>query len=119
MFRNLIIFFPHRQVDGQLKKKSLDSKCPVPKSIAKTRWGANAEAIKALSIGYKDIYTALEYIKNDEFQKQTTRQQSRNLIGIMSKLETGIFCELWNDILGPFNICSKSLQSINIVTQIN
>lgn len=67
-----------------------------------------------MSIGYKGIYTALEYIKNDEFQKQTTRQQSRNLIGIMSKLETGIICELWNDILGPFNICSKSLQSINI-----
>jgi len=112
--QELYNFFSVSTSRWSILKKSLDSKCPVPKSIAKTRWSANAEAIKALSIGYKDIYTALVCIKNDEFQKQTTRQQSRNLIGIMSKLETGIICELWNDILGPFNICSKSLQSINI-----
>uniref|UniRef100_A0A2S2RAD6 Zinc finger MYM-type protein 1 n=1 Tax=Sipha flava TaxID=143950 RepID=A0A2S2RAD6_9HEMI len=57
--QELYNFFSASKSRWSILKKSLDSKCQVPKSIAKTRWSANAESINALSIGYKDIFIQL------------------------------------------------------------
>ncbi|KAL4090089.1 hypothetical protein QTP88_024990 [Uroleucon formosanum] len=102
-------------------KKTLVKNCPVPKSKSVTRWSANAEAVKALFLSYENINEALRKIQNDTSQKQSTRHQASCLSSILGHLETGIMCELWHNILEPFNKCSKSIQSgiIDLYTAIN
>ncbi|XP_015363711.1 PREDICTED: zinc finger MYM-type protein 1-like [Diuraphis noxia] len=95
--------------------------CVEAVSFFVTRWSANAEAVKALFLSYENINEALRKIQNDTLQKQSTRHQASCLSSILGHLETGIMCELWHNILEPFNKCSKSIQSgiIDLYTEIN
>ena len=98
--------------------ESLDKGCQVTKSLSQTRWSANAEAVYALCHSYHNICTALGVIRDNEHEKAETRKTARNLNNSLHMLETGILCEMWNDILQPFNKCSINLQSslIDITT---
>ena len=87
---------------------------PVTKSLSQTRWSANAEAVYAFCHSYENICTALEEIQFNENEKVDTRNTAKNLNNSLHLLETGILCEMWNDILQPFHKCSISLQSSQI-----
>ncbi|CAM2100991.1 unnamed protein product [Caretta caretta] len=86
-----------------IPRDSLPKGCPVPKSLSGTWWSANAEAVNAVVLGYPNILGALESIKDDESQKSATRKDVKILSDAMCTLETGILCEVWNDILQPIN----------------
>ncbi|CAM2108556.1 unnamed protein product [Caretta caretta] len=63
----------------------------------------------------------LESIEDDESQKSATRKDAKILSDAMCTLETGILCEIWNDLLQPFSKCSLSLRSaqIDLSTAVN
>ncbi|CAM2098060.1 unnamed protein product [Caretta caretta] len=101
-------------------RDSLPKGCPVPKSLSGTRWSANTEAVNAVVLEYPNILEVLESVKDDESQKLATKD-AKILSQAMCTLETGILCEVWNDILQPFSRCSLSLQSaqIDLSTAVN
>jgi len=93
-------------------KDCLDTKhISVPKSTSATRWSANALAVFALNAGYNDILATLREFAYDSLQKNTTQSEAKNLITAMTKLENGILCATWNEILQKFDKCSTALQS--------
>ncbi|CAM2114831.1 unnamed protein product [Caretta caretta] len=68
-----------------------------------------------------NIFEVPESLKDDESQKSTTSKDVKILSDVMHTSETGILCELWNDILQPFSRCSLSLQiaQIDLSTAVN
>lgn len=120
--QELYNFFSVSTHRWDILKKTLVKNCPVPKSKSNTRWSANARAVKALYLSYENINEALKKIQNDPFQPQSNRHQAGSLSKVLGHLETGIMCELWHNILEPFNNnCSKSVRNseIDLYTAIN
>ncbi|EFN70695.1 Zinc finger MYM-type protein 1, partial [Camponotus floridanus] len=114
--QNIYVFFSGSPARWEIMRKHLltsDSNL-VPKRLSETRWSARADAIKALSLGYSCFRNALEELKIDCSQKQTTRIEAQCFINSLNNLEIAIICEIWNDILQKFNATNKSLQNINI-----
>lgn len=91
--------------------ESMEPGCKVPKHPSDTRWSARADATDALYRGYAQFQAALESIGADSNQKADTRVEANALAAAMDNLETSLLCEVWNDILQRFNLCSKALQS--------
>ncbi|CAM5080892.1 unnamed protein product [Natator depressus] len=114
-------FFSASTSHWMILRDSLPKGCPVPKLLSGTRWSANAEAVNAVVLGYPIILEALESIKDDESQKSATKKDAKILSDAMHTLETGILCEVWNDLLQPFSRCSLRLQStqIDLSTAVN
>lgn len=112
--QELYNFFSASTHRWKILTDSLEKCCQVTKSLSQTRWSANAEAVYALCHSYENICTALGEIQDNEHEKADTRETARNLNNSLHLLETGILCEMWNDILQPFNKCSIELQSSHI-----
>ena len=66
-----------------------------------------------MSLEYSCFRNALEELKIDCCQRQTTRIEAQFFINSLNNLEIAIICEIWNDILQKFNATNKSLQNIN------
>ena len=81
------------------------------KHMSNTRWSARADSTKALFSGYSSIMQVLDNIVQDNQHKAECRQQARELLSTMTKLETGIIIIYWNQILQRFQQTSASLQS--------
>lgn len=84
------------------------------KSTSKTRWSADANAIKALRFGYNEVLVALEDISQYLNQNPTTQNEARQLLSKLKKKETGVLTTVWNSILQRINIANKDLQSSKI-----
>lgn len=75
----------------------------VPKRVSTTWWSFQADACKALVQNYAQIKSTLEEMSEGNVQAQGLYNQ-------MSKLETGIYAELWHTILERVNSINKKLQ---------
>ncbi|KAF0693319.1 zinc finger MYM-type protein 1-like, partial [Aphis craccivora] len=97
-------------------KKNLQStdktvRIQIPKRISTTRWSCRSDATKALFHGYSQIKSTLDSISNNLNELPKTRDEANGLYNKMCKLETGIYCAFWNEILDRFNATNKILQA--------
>jgi hypothetical protein len=83
---------------------------PVVKRLSDTRWSAHADAVKAVSHGYKEIQTALNEIAENSDETTEAAHEAASLRKKMDRLETKFLTILWSDILECFNKTSKTLQ---------
>ena len=65
----------------------------------------------SLNAGHNDILATLCEFACDSLQKNTRQFEAKNLITAMTKLENGILCATWNEILQNFDKSSTALQS--------
>jgi hypothetical protein len=115
LVQQIYVFFSASTKRWHTLTDSLDSKgCKVPKRPSDTRWSAHASATEALHAGYSVFESTLDSMANNTENNADCRHEARTLCNAMGHLETALMCEMWNDILQRFNMCSKSLQDAKI-----
>lgn len=83
------------------------------KSLATTRWSANADAVKVLRNNYKNILSILIDISEDINETADTRNEARTLLSKMETFEFAVMTVVWDTILQRMNSVNKSIQSVN------
>lgn len=81
------------------------------KSSSQTRWSANANATKALTLGYSEITKILFEMSNDMNEKANTRNEAKHILNQLRTREMAIMIVTWNCILQRINLTSKTIQS--------
>jgi len=81
------------------------------KPSSQTRWSANANATKALTLGYSEISKILFEMSNDMNENTNTRNEARNILNQLRTREMAIMIVTWNCILQRINLTSKTIQS--------
>jgi hypothetical protein len=109
--QQLYVFFSASTFRWSALASELGAKGLTVKSLSETRWSARADAVRALSAGYKEIRTALSNIASDDGQKGLTRHEADCLEKSMGTLETSFMSDLWSVILSRYNDTSIKLQS--------
>jgi len=71
-----VIFFAASTHSRKILTSHLPSSTTVVKSLSVTRWSARADATKAFSQGYRNIYAALEDLQHDLKQQAATRVEA-------------------------------------------
>lgn len=79
------------------------------KSTSNTR-SADANAVKALRLGYNEILTALSNIYGDDNQNLMTRHEAKQIYAKLKQKETGIMTIIWYEILQKINKVSMDIQ---------
>jgi hypothetical protein len=81
------------------------------KSSSQARWSANANATKALTLGYSEITKILLEISNDMNENTNTRNEAKHILNQIKTREMTIMIVTWNCILQRINLTSKTIQS--------
>nr|XP_015907953.1 zinc finger MYM-type protein 1-like [Parasteatoda tepidariorum] len=84
------------------------------KSLANTRWCANAAATKALVLSYKEISTTLQKLSSNNDESVATRREASGLFKKIQKFETSICAAMWNCFLQQVDCTNKQLLAPNI-----
>lgn len=110
--QSLYVFFSSSPRRWDLLKEQLKcNKTPLTlKSTSNTRWSADANAVKALRLGYNEILTALSNIYSDDNQNLTTQYEAKTLYTKLQQKETGIMTIIWHEILQRINKVSMDIQ---------
>lgn len=74
------------------------------KSSSQTRWSANANANKALTIGYSEITKILFEMSNDMNENTNTRNEAKYILNQLRTREMAIMIATWNCILQRINL---------------
>jgi len=88
-----------------------DMSVSMTKKLSDTLCSCHANAVGALIKGYDELMHMLISISEDSDETADCHCKPCGLHDQMSKLETRIFAEFWNDVLQHFNQSSKMLQS--------
>jgi hypothetical protein len=83
--QSLYIFFSSSPCRWNVLNEQLKcNKNPLTlKSTSNTRWSADANAVKALRLGYNEIFTALLNIYSDDNQNLTTQYEAKTLYTLL------------------------------------
>jgi len=63
---------------------------------------------------WDSVVTSLINIRDSTSEKAVTKNEANGIFSHLNKLETAILVLFWGDVLEPFNLTNKNLQSISI-----
>ena len=87
-----------------------EEKLLVVKKLSDTRWSARHDAVRALTLAFKQNIQLFEEIAASDGMRATVQAEARGLIKKLTEMETAILLHLWNAVLERVNITSVSLQ---------
>lgn len=82
----------------------------LPKNLSQTRWSTRADAVHALSNGYKEFELVLKNLSQDISQTPESRVAAEGLSKQLGKFDTAFLTVLWNDLLMSIDKVSSNLQ---------
>jgi len=115
LVQSIFYFFSASPGRWKILMNGLDSnenkRIETVKGLSSTRWSAHAQATKALRLNYRNIYSTLTKIAEDDTQNAVTRDEARSLA---KKMEIAFLTILWDTILQRFQPTSMALQNVEL-----
>ena len=88
----------------KLSVQNTKERASIPKRVSIRRWESRAQAVESLHKNFRVYKNVLQEMSSEN-------NEAQGLHAIMSRLETCLYIEFWNDILNAVNKISLKLQS--------
>ena len=88
-----------------------EKKMTVVKKLCETRWSSRHDAVRALTVGFKEHVQLLKEISENGDERAVVQSEARGHAARLLQTETALLLHLWNDVLARTNKTSVRLQT--------